>query len=101
MANLGSEIVDQAFKAAQLIVKVGADAAFLRQDIEHAERALHVALTQSETRVALLERLSHAHSSGQIPDAAYRTVLATMGRLLKASADLTAELTRVTQSQKP
>jgi len=101
MGNLGSEIVDQAFRAAQLVVKVGADAAFLRQDIQHAERALHAALSQTETRVVLLERLSKAHSSGQIPDVAYRNLVATMGRLLKASADLTAELARVTHSRRP
>ena len=100
MPGLGSEIVDQAFKAAQLIAEVGTDTAFLRQDIQHAERALHAGLLQTETRVALLERLSQAHESGQIPDAAYRNLIATMGRLLKGSADLTTELTRITQSRR-
>lgn len=101
MAPLGSEIVDQAFQAAQLLVKVGADTALLRQDIQHAERALDAALLQTETRVALLERLSQAHESGQIPETAYRNLIATMGRLLKASADLTTELNRVIQSRRP
>jgi len=99
MASLGSEIVDQAFQAAKLIVKAGADIALLRQDIQHAERALHAALSQTETRVALLERLSQARGSGQIPDSGYRTLVATIARLLKASADLTVELARVTQSR--
>jgi len=99
MASLGSEIVDQAFQAAKLIVKAGADIAFLRQDIQHAERVLHAALSQTETRVALLERLSQAHASGQIPDSGYSTLVAAIARLLKASADLTAELARATQSR--
>lgn len=99
MANLGSEVVDQAFLAAQLLVKVGTDTAILRQDIQHAERALQAALAQTETRVAFLERLSQAHESGQIPDGAYQNLIATMGRLLKASADLTTELARITQSR--
>ncbi len=101
MANLGSQIVEQAIEAAQLIVKVGTDIALLRQDIEHAERALHAALSQTETRVALLERLAEAHHTGQIPKTAYRNLVATMGRLLKTSADLTNELDRVTQSRRP
>ena len=100
MANLGSEIVDQAFKAAQLLVQVGTNTALLRQDTQHAEHVLRAALSQAETRVALLERLSQAHESGQIPDPAYRNLIATMGRLLKASADLTTELTRITQSRR-
>ena len=100
MAGLGTEIVDQAFKAAQLLAEVGIDTALLRQDIQHAERALHAGLLQAETRVALLERLSQAHELGQIPDAAYRNLIATMGRLLKGSADLTTELTRITQSRR-
>jgi hypothetical protein len=99
MPNLGSEIVDQAFQAARLIAKAGADIAFLRQDIHHAECALHAALSQTDTRVALLERLSRAHASGQIPDSGYRNLVAAIARLLKASADLTAELARVTQSR--
>lgn len=97
MANLGSEVVDQAFLAAQLLVKVGTDTAIARQDIRHAERALEVALTQSETRMALLWQISRAHESGQIPDAAYQNLITTMGRLLKASADLTTELVRITE----
>lgn len=99
MANLGSEVVDQAFLAAQLLVKVGTDTALLRQDIQHAEHSLEAALSQTESRVALLERLSRAHESGQIPDAAYQSLITTMGRLLKASADLTTELARITESR--
>ena len=100
MPNLGPEIVDQAFRAAQLLVKVGTDTAIVRQDIQHAEHALQAALSQAETRGALLERLVQAHESGKIPDAAYRNLIATMGRLFKASADLTAELARITHSQR-
>jgi hypothetical protein len=99
MAIVGGDIIDQAFKAAQLFVKVGADTALLRQDIQHAEHSLQAALCQTETRVALLERLSRAHESGQIPDSAYQNLIATMGRLLKASADLTTELARITHSR--
>lgn len=42
--------------------------------------------------MALLEQISRAYESGQIPDAAYLNLVATMGRFLKASADLTTEL---------
>ena len=100
MTNLGPEVVDQAFRAAALLASVGTETAILRQDIQHAEQALQAALSQSATRVVLLERLVEAHESGQIPDAAYRNLIATMGRLLRASVDLTTELARIAQSRR-
>jgi len=100
MAASSTVIVDLAFEAVRAIAKAGADAALLRQELRHAEHAVHAALSEAETRMALLERLSDAHASGQIPDAAYRNIIATIARLLGSSAGLTKELARITQRER-
>jgi hypothetical protein len=97
MANVGPAVVNAALEVLQILVSAGVEVTELRQNLDHAQVALQTALSDTDTRVALMQRIARAHESGQIPDAAYRRVVVTIARLLASSADLTTELTRITE----
>ena len=100
MATVGPTVVDAALEALKSVVKAGLQAAELQQDLDHAHVALQTALSDTDTRIALLQRIAQAHDSGQLPEAAYRSIVVTIGRLLKSSAGLTTELGRITESSR-
>jgi len=100
MGGVGPEILDAALVAVRELVKAGASVKRTTQAFSHAEFSISAALASSDSRRELLMRLARSRAEGEIPEAAYRTLMATVARLLKSEANLVTECERIVRGAK-